>query len=272
MGDALKPSFDTDVDLEAYLERVGYEGELLPTRSTLEELHFAHAMHIPFENLDILLGRPIRLDLESLQTKLVWGKRGGYCFEQNLLFGAVLERLGFSVSRLAARVRMGAATVRPRTHMLLKVDLDGQNWLADVGFGGGKPIRPVLLKSGEITTQGHSTLRIVNENDLWILQLLTDGSWLHLYAFTLEPQHFVDYELANYYISTHPLSPFVQSLVAQRPTEAATHVLRNRELTTIRGGETNVRAIADDDELLAVLSETFGLTFAPGTRFRSPIS
>ena len=120
------------LDLPAYLERIGYAGDLNPSRSVLEALHLAHATHIPFENLDILLGRPIRLDLASLQAKLVKDRRGGYCFEQNLLFSAVLRQLGFSVTSLAARVRYRTTTLLPRTHMLLLVDLAGERWLADV--------------------------------------------------------------------------------------------------------------------------------------------
>ena len=121
------------VDLAAYLERIGYAAELRPDHATLAGLHLAHATHIPFENLDVLLGRPIRLDLPSLQAKLVAGGRGGYCFEQNLLFAAVLRQLGFAVTPLAARVRYRTTQLLPRTHMLLLVRADGADWIADVG-------------------------------------------------------------------------------------------------------------------------------------------
>src|SRR5579863_4240379 len=103
------------LDLEAYLERIGFQGAVAPTLEALEALHYAHATSIPFENLDIQLGRPIKIDLESIQAKLVRRGRGGYCFEQNTLFAAVLERFGFSVTALAARVRKGATRVLPRT-------------------------------------------------------------------------------------------------------------------------------------------------------------
>src|SRR5262249_40888697 len=127
---------NTTLDLDAYRQRIGYTGELAPTRAVLEALHLAHATHVPFENLDIQLGRPIRIDLESLQSKLVCGRRGGYCFELNTLFAAVLERTGFRVTRLAARVRLSATRLLPRTHMLLRVEAGGAAYLADVGFGG----------------------------------------------------------------------------------------------------------------------------------------
>ena len=143
------------VDLDAYLARIGYRERLDPTVETLRGLHFAHATQIPFENLDILLGRSIVLDLESLQKKLVERRRGGYCFEQNTLFAAVLESLGFAVTRLAARVRFGATSIRPRSHMLLSVEIDGEPWLADVGFGGEGLLHPVPLDKANTIQQGH---------------------------------------------------------------------------------------------------------------------
>src|SRR5262249_22835344 len=126
----------TDLDLAAYLERVGLPAAPSRTADGLAALHLAHATHIPFENLDVLLGRPVKLDGVSLQKKLVGDRRGGYCFEQNMLFSLVLERLGFKLARLAARVRYRANRLLPRTHMLLMVEADGARWLADVGFGG----------------------------------------------------------------------------------------------------------------------------------------
>src|SRR5687767_10168065 len=122
-------------DLAAYLERIGYAGTPHPDRTTLAPLQLAHATHIPFENLDILLQRPVRLDIESLQAKLVEERRGGYCFEHNLLFAAALEAAGFSVTPLAGRVRYRTRRTLPRTHMLLLVSVGGADWIADVGFG-----------------------------------------------------------------------------------------------------------------------------------------
>jgi N-hydroxyarylamine O-acetyltransferase len=257
-------------DLEAYLNRIGYAGEMAPSPAVLAELHLAHATHVPFENLDILLGQPIRLDLESLQAKLVRGRRGGYCFEQNTLFAAALERVGFQVTRLAARVRLRASQLTPRTHMLLHVETGGTSWLADVGFGGTGPLYPVPLEPGRITDQFAWSYRVVDDGGFWVLQSLTAGSWQDQYAFTLEPQHPVDFELANYYTSTHPTSHFVQTLTIQRVTPAARYILRNRELLVDRGGDQTVsRAIADEEELLQVLADPFGLEFPAGTRFRA---
>src|SRR3954471_23716836 len=184
------------LDLAGYLRRVEYEGALEPTEEVLRALHLAHATHIPFENLDILLGRPIRLDLASLQAKLVHGGRGGDCFDHNSLLAAVLEEIGFPVTRLAARVRSGATTVLPRTHMLMLVRCEGRTWLADVGFGAEGLVLPVPFGKGQVSEQYAWSYRVVPEEALWVLQSLHGGDWSDLYAFTLEPQLAVDYEVA----------------------------------------------------------------------------
>jgi N-hydroxyarylamine O-acetyltransferase len=257
-------------DLEAYLRRIGYSGSLQASHATLAALHQAHATRIPFENLDILLGRPVRLDLNSLQAKLVMGNRGGYCFEQNILFAAALEQLGFTLTALAARVRHGAQLLRPRTHMLLLVEADSTRWIADVGFGGEGLLLPLAFDATTESRQYLWTYRVVDQAGQWAVQSLRDRCWIDLYAFTLEPQQGVDYEMANYYVSTHPDSPFVRMLTAQCVAPHARTMLRNRELTVDRGDTMTRRMLADDEEVLHVLSETFGLTFPAQTRFRYP--
>src|SRR5579872_1105532 len=189
----------TAIDLRAYAERIEYKGDFAPTLDTLRAVHLAHATHIPFENLDILLGRPIRLDLESITAKLIHGRRGGYCFEQNALLAAVLETAGFRVKRLAARVRMGATEVRPRSHMLLLVEAeDERSWLADVGFGGEGLLLPVALKPGQSERHFDWQYRVVMNDGLYVLQSLRPEGWFDLYCFTLEEQYPVDYEVSNY--------------------------------------------------------------------------
>jgi N-hydroxyarylamine O-acetyltransferase len=269
MTDAPAPA---GLDLDAYLRRIGYAGDLAPTRATLDALHFAHATHIPFENLDILLGVPIRLDLATLQRKLVAAERGGYCFEQNRLFAAVLIAAGFAVTPLAARVHLGNDTLRPRTHMTLRVEVDGRALLADVGFGASGPLLPVPFDGSE-ARQFAWTFRLVDERGSSVLQARHGGPWEDLYAFTQEPQHWIDYELPNWYTSTHPESRFTRVLTAQRLAPDVRRTLRNREYTEDRGDTATTRLLADDDEVLRVLAEMFGLAFPPGTRFaRDPES
>jgi N-hydroxyarylamine O-acetyltransferase len=271
---------DQALDLPAYFKRIGCEVPREETREVLEKLHLAHATQITFENLDILLGRPIRIDLASIQAKLVKAKRGGYCFEQNRLFAAVLEAIGFRVTFLAARVRYRANRILPRTHVLLKVEVEGRPWIADVGFGTVGLLQPIALVSGQVSEQFGWKYRLLEEPGGWVLQAFEPGGrvlqayledeWQSLYTFTLEPQQLVDLEMANYYVSTHPDSRFVQTLIAQRSTLEARYLLRNFDLIVDRHGQSTTTKLANQDELLRVLAEKFDLYFPAGTRFRIP--
>ncbi len=264
----MSSEFDSEaLDLEAYLRRTGAPGTPEPTVAGLRALHYGHATRVPFENLDILLGRRIRLDMASLQGKLVRDERGGYCFEHNLLFAAALERLGFRVTRLAARVQAGSVQVRPRTHMVLIVEAEGGRWLCDVGFGADGLLYPLRFGDGEVDRQFGWSYRAVWKDDAWILQVLRPEGWSDLYAFNLEAQHFVDYEVANHYTSTWPESPFVRRLTAQLPGPEVRTVLRGLELTEVRGQSVVASRLSGDEELLRVLASRFGLRFPPGTRF-----
>ena len=258
------------LDLEGYLGRISAAAPLAPSAEALADLQQAHVGAIPFENLDILLGRPIALDLTSLQAKLVTARRGGYCFEQNTLFRAVLERLGFEVTPLAARVRAGATDVRARTHMLLRVDLAEGPFVSDVGFGADGPVRSLPLEEGREHWLGAVGHRLRREDGLWVLEGNSDGEWVDLYAFTLEPQFPIDYEMANHFTSTHPRSAFVNSLTAQRMFPERRVILRNRELSVREGRVTETTTIRDPEHLLDVLERHFGLVFPPGTRFSCP--
>jgi N-hydroxyarylamine O-acetyltransferase len=257
------------IDLDAYLERTGAAPPLAAGREELAALHRAHCAAIPFENLDLLLGRGISLDLAALEAKLVRGRRGGYCFEQNTLFRAALEAMGFRTTALAARVRVGTTEVRPRTHMLLRVDLPEGPFLADVGFGGDGLVHPIPLAEGRETWVGPTGHRLRREGDLWVLQGDQGGGWADLYAFTLEPHHPVDFEMANHFTSTYPRSPFVLNLTAQRSWPERRAILRNRDLS-VRGDRTETTTVRDPDHLLDVLRTWFSLEFPAGTRFLKP--
>ncbi len=256
-----------NIDWEAYANRVGYHGAISATLETLRSLHLAHATHIPFENLDPLLGQPVRLDLESLWRKLVQGGRGGYCFEHNTLFAAVLEAVGFNVVRLAGRVRMGAPVVRPRTHMLLLVDAGGERWLSDVGFGADGILFPVPFRPGEEVAHFAWKHRIITEAGQYVLQCLRPERWLDMYAFTLEPQYPVDYEVGNHFTSTHPDSPFRRTLIVQRPGPDVRLLLMNRRLLERKPDGVSETELPDEDAILKVLARQFGLHLPAGTRF-----
>lgn len=254
------------MNLDAYLARIDYHGRRCVNHGVLVDLHEAHCAAIPFENLDVLLGKPILLDSVSLFNKLVVARRGGYCFEQNELFAQALEALGFKVTRLAARVRYRATQVLPRTHMVLRVDVDRDHWLADVGFGGEGPLHPIRLHEGQIDRQGAWTYRLVRDHGLWVLRLQHGAGPLDLYAFDETPQLPADYEMANWYTCTHPSSIFLRSLTVQRSTHAERLILRNFEFTIDRGFAPETYRLAGEQELWPLLRERFGIALSPETK------
>lgn len=265
---------DSLSDLPAYLKRIGLPAtQPPPTAESLFALHRAHAESIPFENLDILLGRPIQLDLSSLEAKLVAARRGGYCFEQNSLFAAALAAIGLTAIPLAARVRLGDRRDSARAHMLLSVRAGERDWLADVGFGGGGLLEPMPIEpSGEVR-QGGWRFRVVEDGPERVLQNAGPAGWRDLYAFTLEPQFPVDFVVANHYTSTHPDSTFTKMPVVQRTSADVAHMIRGDVFATLRPGTApEERPIADGEELLVLLKERFGLAFPAGTRFRPRVA
>ncbi|MGW7002210.1 arylamine N-acetyltransferase family protein [Streptomyces sp. NPDC054933] len=252
-----------ELDLDAYLGRIGYDGSLRPTLDTLRALHRGHLDAIPFENLEIVLGRPVPLDVASTQAKLVGQPRGGYCFEHNLLFAAVLDRLGYSFTGLASRVRMGVRQLRPTTHMLLRVDIAGEDWLADVGFGGDGPLEPIPLRTGAELRHGGWTFDLVEEGPgVFLLRTRHQDGWFDLHAFTLEPRYPVDYGLFNYYTSTHPRSPFTPRIIVQRNGPDIRRTLVGQELRTERPDGSVQRRDVPADELPDVLAKVFGIELA----------
>jgi N-hydroxyarylamine O-acetyltransferase len=254
------------VDLTTYAARIEYTGDFSPTLDGLRALHLAHATHIPFENLDILLGRPILLDEESLWRKLVVGRRGGYCFEQNALFASMLEAAGFRVRRLAARVRLGASGVRPRTHMLLFAEAAGEQWLCDVGFGIDGLLHPIPFRPGDASKQFAWTYRVVQEGAVFVLQSRRPEGWTDLYCFTLDEQYPLDYVVANHFTSTWPESIFRKQPVVQLPGPERRLMLWNRMLIE-RTAEGVTETPVSDDALVGLLADRFGLCFPAGTRF-----
>ncbi len=255
------------LDLPAYFRRIGFQGRPEADLGTLRALHVAHATTIPFENLAIQMGEGVSLDLDAIQDKLVRRKRGGYCFEQNSLFLAALRELGFEAEAFEARVRLGTEALLPRTHMLLRVRLGGADHLADVGFGGEGLLHPVPM-DGEAHPQFGRAYRVAAEGPLRVLQSKQLMSWMDLYAFEPTPRAAVDFEMGNWYTSTHPASRFLATLTAQRVTEEGRLVLRNLSFTTVKGDQAEERTL-EPSEVPRVLRESFGLDIPDGTRFRA---
>jgi N-hydroxyarylamine O-acetyltransferase len=247
------------VDLDAYFARIGYAGPRTVTVATLHAISAAHTKTIPFNNLAVLLGQPIKLDAASLALKLIKEGRGGYCFEQNGLLWRVLQQLGFAVTPLSARVRTECPrhVIPPRTHMFLLVDADQSRWLVDVGFGR----QPTP----------HETHRIVREGDRYFHQALLGETWGDVYEFTLDEMYPVDQELANWWTSTSPSSRFKDRLVVVRADGPGSRIIvHNAQLIIRSTGSSTTRAISSQGHLLAILDEHFGLRPPPGAKFAIP--
>lgn len=257
------PTRQQAFDLDGYFRRIGYSGKRAPTPDVLRALHALQPRAIAFENLDPLLKRPVLLDGEALQDKMLRAGRGGYCFEQNLLFAHALSAVGFDLRYLTGRVRWNfpAGLIVPRQHMLLLVEIGGTRYLADVGFGGNTLTGPLLLESREEQATPHEPARLVKEDETLVLQTRIGATWKSLYAFDLAQQLLPDLEAASWYASTHPNSHFTTDLVAARVGADCRFALRNNELAVHRGdGGTERRTLQNVAELRDVLTGTFGLT------------
>jgi N-hydroxyarylamine O-acetyltransferase len=256
----MSDEWDIDqLDLPAYLRRVGHDGDTEPTHAMLTALHRAHLDAIPFENLDIVLGRGVAIDLDSVQRKLVQRRRGGYCYEHGLLFAAALERLGYSVDRLLARVGGDGERPRARTHMTLRVRAGDELWLADVGFGSGL-LEPLPFQAGEPQTQGAWTYELAETGPRsWALRERQGREWVTRYAFDAERQHPADVVMSNHFTSTFSGSPFVGQLVAIRKDEESIRALRGRRFTLTHADRSMDERRLDDDELTQALRGVFGI-------------
>ena len=262
------------IDLGAYARRIGFEGSFRPDFETLNQIVSHHAASIPFENLDVLLGRTILLATEAIEQKLVGDRRGGYCFEQNGLLLTVLQQIGFEAYPLAARVRVGLTrdTLPPRTHLFVKVILDGEAWMADVGVGGLSLTCPIQLDSEEVQTTPHESRRILREGGKSFHQALLGSEWTDVHEFTGEEMPLVDRQLANWWTSTNPTSKFHLNLMVGRSGGPGIRygILNDRFTKRINGTVAEETLLTSASHLLDVLGENFGLEFPSGARFGKP--
>jgi N-hydroxyarylamine O-acetyltransferase len=228
----MRDNMDAAIDLDAYCARIGYDGPREPSLAVLRELNARHPAHIPFENLDPFLGRPVALDLALVQAKLVHGGRGGYCQEHNLLFHDVLAALRFAVTPLGARVIwMMPGRDAPLTHRLTLVALDEGRFITDVGFGGQGPTAPLRLEPDLEQSTPHGVYRLRRDGEVYETQFRLADRWVPMYRFTLAPQSCADFEVANWFTSTHPLALFVRNLLIARVVGQTRVNLRNADLS-----------------------------------------
>jgi N-hydroxyarylamine O-acetyltransferase len=255
------------LDLGAYATRIGYDGDFAPSLRTLRALHRLHPQALAFENLSPLTGEVPALDLPTLQDKLLHGRRGGWCFEHNLLFAAVLREAGFAVTGLAARVLWGnrPQAEAARSHMLLQVKAEGASWLADVGFGGLSLTAPLQMIADVVQDTPHESFVLRRDASQWLLHACLPEGEAPLYRFDLTPQDPIDYAYANWYLATHPSSHFLKNLFAARSAEGGRHALLNGEYSwRPLGAPLQRQQVASVEALRALLDERFGVTLPPG--------
>jgi N-hydroxyarylamine O-acetyltransferase len=246
------------MDLAAYFERIGFTGQARPDAATLIALHRAHLLAIPYENLDVQLGRPVVVDPEAAFEKIVIRRRGGWCYEMNGLFGLALETIGFKVTRLAGGVvRSLMGEVMVGNHLVLRVDLDGQPWIADVGFGDGV-LEPFPLQEGPVRTGGFE----------YRMEPLDGGWWrFHNHALGGAPDFDFVLEAADpellasqcQWLQTSPESPFVLNATAQRHRSGEILILRGRVFKRVRPDGFEDHLVASADEWVDILAREFDL-------------
>jgi N-hydroxyarylamine O-acetyltransferase len=251
--------------LDSYFERIGWSGTTAPTLETLSTLLAAHMRAIPFENLDVLTGQPVKLDIASLREKLITAHRGGYCFEHATLFAHILERIGFRVTRHSARVVLFFPRHEVgRLHMFLTVELPQGVFVADPGFGGPASLAPIPLTGPAPPPE--ATHWMARDGDDWFLRTQTGNAWVS----TLEADNPIDFEIANYYTATHPSSPFRNRLMLSRFTQDGRISVMNRDVTLRHGAQTQTFQLANRTALQTLLTEHFGFDYGQADQLRVP--
>ncbi|MHC0433252.1 arylamine N-acetyltransferase family protein [Streptomyces sp. O3] len=250
------------LELDAYMRRIGYDGPRAATTDVLRALHRAHMSTMRFTNLDLFMGAAVRLDVPSLQNRLVHRRRGGYRLEQNMLFAAALERVGFTVDRYLARIRRGDDTVRARGHAVLVVHVEGRPLLCDAGFGDEGLIEPIPLADDARLTVGEWTWQLGRDEDEdeWVLRSQRPDGWFDVFGLRLERHYPIDFETSHHFMSSHPRSEFVGQLIVQRGDEHLRHSLRNLRLTTQHPDGRHEHRLLTPEDVAPVLGEIFGLT------------
>jgi N-hydroxyarylamine O-acetyltransferase len=264
-----------DIDLAAYFKRVGFGARPAADLVTLATLHRLHPIAIPFENLSTLLREPIPLDIPALEDKLVTRGRGGYCFEHNTLFGEVLRAIGFDVVGLAARVvwgRRAALPPGPRSHMVLRVRVGGEDYISDVGFGGLTLTGPLKLELDTEQETPHERFRLRRVGEELELEARVQGDWRRLYRFDLQEHLPIDFDVLNHFVATHPSSHFLTTLIAARRTAEGRFALANNQLAIYRGTAKEERKLCSGAEIARVLTEEFQIALPRGEALDSKLA
>lgn len=258
-----------------YLQRLGYDTPPAPTLQTLQALQLRHVCTFAFESLSTLMRVPVPIDLPSVEQKVLLDGRGGYCYELNQMFLALLQALGFDARGITGRVVMGGPpdAHTARTHRLSLVTLDGVRYISDVGFGGMVPSSPLQLDTEAAQATAHEPYRLTFDGQgNYTLWAQVGEEWRGLYVFDLQAQAAIDYEIGNWYVSTHPDSPFVGQLKVARLAPGKRHTLNNANYAVhFLDRPSEKHTLGSADELLALLTETFGIRVPVDTTLRQTL-
>lgn len=255
-----------------YLQRLGYDTPPPPTLQTLQDLQLRHVSTFAFESLSTLLHAPVPIDLPSVEQKVLFDGRGGYCYELNQLFLALLQELGFEARGITGRVVMGGPpdALTARTHRLSLVTLDGVRYISDVGFGGMVPTSPLQLDTDATQATAHEPYRLSLDEGSYTLWAQVAGEWRGLYVFDLQVQSHFDYEIGNWYVSTHPDSLFLGQLKVALIGPGFRRTLNNGQYAIhYLDRASEKRAIEDVEELLNLLQASFGIRLPAHPQLRS---
>lgn len=260
---------------QLYLQRLGYDAPPPPTLQTLQDLQLRHVCTFAFESLSTLLHLPVPIDLPSVEQKVLLDGRGGYCYELNQMFLALLQELGFDARGITGRVVMGgpADAHTARTHRLSLVTLNGVRYITDVGFGGMVPSSPLQLDTEAVQATAHEPYRLTFDGQgSYTLWAQVAGEWRGLYVFDLQVQADIDYTIGNWYVSTHPDSPFVGQLKVARLAAGKRYTLANANYAVhYLDRPSEKRALGSADELIALLQDTFGIRLPAHAQLRETL-
>ncbi len=247
-------------NIDSYLERINYKGRTSVSEETLHELHVAHTLNVPFENLDVFYKKPVLLDENSLFKKIVENRRGGYCFEMNGIFSLVLQKLGFKLINLLARGTMDGVFYSAKTHQAILVDIANKKWLADVGYGNDGILAPLLLEENIDQHQFAHTYRLIKDQKFgYVLQKKISDKYNYLYAITLDECYPMDFLMSNHFTATFSESFFIKMRMCTMPTKEGRITLTDAHFKTIINGSINEIPVANDEEFNAILKKNFKL-------------
>jgi N-hydroxyarylamine O-acetyltransferase len=256
------------MNIEAYLKRIGFTVKPQLDLETLREIHHRHTLSLPFENLTPFTHQEVPITIQDVSQKMLLDQRGGYCFEHNLLLSEALKTLGFSVKHLGGRVLMNQPeeTITRRSHMLLTIDLKGETYLVDAGFGGLVLTSPILLKMDLIQKTPHENFRLMPIDQDYKLQAEVNGVWKTLYRFDLTEQYPIDYEVSNYHVYNHPSSYFRHMLIVAMPLLHGRHALNDTLYSVYHSdGRIEKTQLQSVDEVLNVMTQKFGIKLPEGS-------